>query len=43
MCVLVGTYRPENADWIKQKKFYNLPLADTADPSIYEKFTAVVL
>ena len=42
-CVLVGTYRPENADWIKQHKFYNLPLADSADPSIYEKFTAIVL
>ena len=42
-CVLVGTYRPENVDWIKQKKFYNLPLADAADPAIYEKFAAVVL
>ena len=42
-CVLVGTYRPENVDWIKQKKFYNLPLADAANPAIYEKFAAVVL
>ena len=42
-CVLVGTYRPENVDWIKRKKLYNLPFADTADPSIYEKFAAVVL
>lgn len=41
--ILVGTYRPENANWIKQKKMYNLPLADTADPSIYKKFTAIVL
>lgn len=42
-CVLVGTYRPENVDWIKRKKLYNLPLADAADPAIYEKFAAVVL
>ena len=41
--VLVGTYRPENGDWIKRRKLYNLPLADAADPSIYEKFTAIVL
>ena len=24
--VLVGTYRPENADWIAAKRLYNLPL-----------------
>ena len=42
-CVLVGTYRPENVDWIKRKKLYNLPLADAANPEIYEKFAAVVL
>ena len=42
-CVLVGTYRPENVDWIKRKKLYNLPLADAADPAIYEKIAAVVL
>ena len=42
-CVLVGTYRPENVDWIKRKKLYNLPLADAANPAIYEKFAAVVL
>lgn len=41
--VLVGTYRPENADWIKQRKLYNLPLSDAGAPSIYEKFTAIVL
>ena len=40
-CVLVGTYRPENVDWIKRKKLYNLPLADAANPEIYEKFAAV--
>ena len=41
--ILVGTYRPENANWIKQKKLYNLPLSETSDPSIYRKFTAIVL
>ncbi len=41
--VLVGTYRPENADWIKRKKLYNLPLDESADPSVYRRFTAIVL
>ena len=41
--ILVGTYRPENANWIKRKKRYNLPLSDSADPSIYTRFTALVL
>lgn len=41
--ILVGTYRPENANWIKRKKHYNLPLPDSADPSIYARFTALVL
>lgn len=41
--VLVGTYRPENGEWIRQKKLYNLPLADAADPSFYAKFTSIVL
>ncbi len=41
--VLVGTYRPENANWIKRKKHYNLPLSVSADPSIYARFTALVL
>ena len=42
-CVLVGTYRPENTDWIRRKKLYNLPLPSAADPAIYRKFTVVVL
>jgi len=42
-CVLVGTYRPQNADWIRERKFYNLPLSDAADPSAYEKVEAIVL
>ena len=43
MCVLVGTYRPENTNWIRRKKLYNLPLPSAADPAIYRKFTVVVL
>ena len=42
-CVLVGTYRTENADWIRREKLYNLPLDGSADPSVYRRFTAVVL
>ena len=42
-CVLVGTYRTENADWIRREKLYNLPLDESADPSVYRRFTAVVL
>lgn len=41
--VLVGTYRTENADWIRREKLYNLPLDESADPSVYRRFTAVVL
>ena len=33
----------ENADWIRRKKLYNLPLDESADPSVYRRFTAVVL
>ena len=28
--VLVGTYRPENAAWIRERRFYNLPIAATS-------------
>ena len=41
--VLVGTYRPENAEWIKAKRLYNLPLPDGGDAKAYEKFNAIVL
>ena len=41
--VLVGTYRPENAEWIKAKRLYNLPLSDGRDAKAYEKFSAIVL
>ena len=41
--VLVGTCRPENAEWIKQRKLYNLPLAEGAEASAYKAFGAIVL
>jgi len=25
--VLVGTYRPENAAWIRERRLYNLPIS----------------
>jgi len=28
--VLVGTYRPENAAWIRERRLYNLPMG--SDP-----------
>ena len=28
--VLVGTYRPENAAWIRERRLYNLPIAATS-------------
>lgn len=43
VCVLVGTYRLENADWIKRKKLYNLPIAEAGDAAAFGKFTSVVL
>lgn len=43
MKVLVGTYRAENAEWIKEHKIYNLPLPDGADASKHSDFEAVVL
>ena len=42
-CVLVGTYRPENADWIRRQKLYNLPIAEAGYAAAFGKFTAVVL
>lgn len=43
-CVLVGTYRPENADWIRRKKLYNLPIAEGGNAAaVFGKFTSVVL
>lgn len=42
-CVLVGTYRSANAEWIEERSFYNLPLKAGCDPSQFSRFTHVVL
>ena len=41
--VLVGTYRPVNAEWIKSKRLYNLPLVNGLAAADYDKFNSVVL
>ena len=42
-CVLVGTYRMENLEWIVKRGLYNLPLAEGVSPATYTRFNAVVL
>ena len=42
-CVLVGTYRPENVDWIKRKKLYNLPLPSLGKMAFHDQITQIVL
>ena len=42
-CVLVGTYRSANAEWIEERSLYNLPLKAGCDPSQFARFTHVVL
>lgn len=42
-CVLVGTYRVVNEDWILQKSLYTLPLRDGVSPAQYAHFNFVVL
>ena len=41
--VLVGTYRPENASWIREKRLYNLPIAESGDTASYGRFKSIVL
>lgn len=44
--VLVGTFRPKNADWIKERKFYNLPLPESvkfAATEFHRKISRIVL
>ena len=41
--VLIGTYRPENAAWIRARRFYNLPIAEKGDAAAFRRFAAVVL
>jgi hypothetical protein len=41
--VLVGTFRNENAEWIKEKKLYNLPLPQCGKVAFHENISRVVL
>ena len=41
--VLVGTFRKDNADWIKQHKFYNLPLPSFGKVAFHENIRRIVL
>lgn len=43
LSVLVGTFRKENAEWIKEKKFYNLPLPPCGKVAFHENISRVVL
>ena len=41
--VLVGTFRPENAGWIKGRKLYNLPLPAEGATAFHRSVSRVVL
>lgn len=41
--ILVGTYRPENADWISERRLYNLPLPKCGRLSFHEQIRGIVL
>ena len=41
--VLVGTYRPENADWIAAKRLYNLPLPKCGKLAFHGRIGGIVL
>ena len=41
--VLVGTYRKENAEWIKVRKLYNLPLPSCGKVAFHESISQIVL
>lgn len=43
LSVLVGTFRKENAEWIKEKKLYNLPLPPCGKVAFHESISRVVL
>ena len=43
LSVLVGTFRKENAEWIKEKKLYNLPLPPCGKVAFHEYISRVVL
>ena len=41
--VLVGTFRKENAEWIKVRKLYNLPLPSCGKVAFHESISQIVL
>ena len=41
--VLVGTYRPENADWIAAKRLYNLPLPKCGKLAFHGRVGGIIL
>ena len=41
--ILVGTYRKENAEWIKECKLYNLPLPSCGKVAFHESIALIVL
>ena len=41
--VLVGTYRPENRDWILRRKSYNLPIPACGKVAFHDRVTRIVL
>jgi len=41
--VLVGTYRPANEAWIRERKLYNLPLPKCGKLAFHERIDGVVL
>lgn len=41
--ILVGTYRPENAAWIAEKRLYNLPLPKCGKLAFHECVDGIVL
>ena len=43
LAVLVGTFRKENTEWIKEKKLYNLPLPPCGKVAFHENISRVVL
>ena len=43
LSVLVGTFRKENEEWIKEKKLYNLPLPPCGKVAFHENISRVVL
>jgi len=41
--VLVGTFRPENEQWIRERKMYNLPLPKCGKLAFHERICSIVL